>query len=254
MGQFEPVPGTRCPDRTGIASLTIPERGERAARSGTRSDIGQVAAGESAAVLTVNAGSSSLRLDLVDGGSVVDSAHAERAMDPDAARAELSEFLGRHLNRDVAPVIGHRLVHGGDLVRAADGRRRRGAAAVRESPISPRCTCRPRSPARRGAARRLPESRTCSARTPPSTPACRRAPRPTRCPPSGGAGRACAATASTDCPTPGRWGGRRSCSDGPPRSCTWCSPISAEAPRCARSGRAAAWTPRWGSPRWTGSR
>jgi acetate kinase len=75
------------------------------------------AAGESAAVLTVNAGSSSLRLDLVDGGSVVDSAHAERAMDPDAARAELSEFLGRHLNRDVA-AVAHRLVHGGDLVRA----------------------------------------------------------------------------------------------------------------------------------------
>jgi acetate kinase len=75
------------------------------------------AAGEAAAVLTVNAGSSSLRLDLVDGGSVVDSAHAERAMDPDAARAELSEFLGRHLNRDVA-AVAHRLVHGGDLVRA----------------------------------------------------------------------------------------------------------------------------------------
>ncbi len=75
------------------------------------------AAGESTAVLTVNAGSSSLRLDLVDGGSVVDSARAERAMDPEAARAELSEFLGRHLDRDVA-AVAHRLVHGGDLVRA----------------------------------------------------------------------------------------------------------------------------------------
>lgn len=75
------------------------------------------AAGESTAVLTVNAGSSSLRLDLVDGGSVVDSAHAERAMDPGSARAELSEFLGRHLDRDVA-AVAHRLVHGGDLVRA----------------------------------------------------------------------------------------------------------------------------------------
>ncbi|MEV4223163.1 acetate/propionate family kinase [Nonomuraea sp. NPDC049725] len=77
----------------------------------------QVWDGGPAAVLTVNAGSSSLRLDLVDGGSVVDSAHAERAMEPDAAREELSAFLGRHLDRDVA-AVAHRLVHGGDLVRA----------------------------------------------------------------------------------------------------------------------------------------
>ncbi|WP_336205280.1 acetate/propionate family kinase [Nonomuraea sp. LPB2021202275-12-8] len=73
--------------------------------------------GESTAVLTVNAGSSSLRLDLVDGGCVVDSAHAERAVDPAAARDEVSEFLGRHLDRDVA-AVAHRLVHGGDLVHA----------------------------------------------------------------------------------------------------------------------------------------
>ncbi|MFG1946766.1 acetate/propionate family kinase [Nonomuraea sp. NPDC048826] len=68
-----------------------------------------------AAVLTVNAGSSSLRLDLVDGGAVVDSARSERAVDPGSARAELSEFLGRHLDRDVG-AVAHRLVHGGALV------------------------------------------------------------------------------------------------------------------------------------------
>jgi len=70
-----------------------------------------------AAVLTVNAGSSSLRLDLVDGGTVVDSAHSGRAVDPGSARAEVSEFLGRRLDRDVG-AVAHRLVHGGDLLTA----------------------------------------------------------------------------------------------------------------------------------------
>ncbi|MFB4274300.1 MULTISPECIES: acetate/propionate family kinase [unclassified Nonomuraea] len=72
---------------------------------------------ESAAILTVNAGSSSLRLDLVQGGSVLDSAHAERAVDPGSAREELSAFLGGHFDRDVR-AVAHRIVHGGDLLRA----------------------------------------------------------------------------------------------------------------------------------------
>ncbi|NUS09739.1 MAG: acetate/propionate family kinase [Nonomuraea sp.] len=72
---------------------------------------------ESEAILTVNAGSSSLRLDLVQGGSVLDSAHAERAVDPGSAREELSAFLGGHFDRDVR-AVAHRLVHGGDVVRA----------------------------------------------------------------------------------------------------------------------------------------
>ncbi|MFC4120714.1 acetate/propionate family kinase [Nonomuraea zeae] len=71
---------------------------------------------ESGAILTVNAGSSSLRLDLVEGGSVLDSAHAERAVDPGAAREELSAFLGGHFDRDIR-AVAHRLVHGGDVVR-----------------------------------------------------------------------------------------------------------------------------------------
>ncbi|UBU17461.1 acetate/propionate family kinase [Nonomuraea gerenzanensis] len=71
---------------------------------------------ESAAILTVNAGSSSLRLDLVQGGSVLDSAHAERAVDPGSARQELSAFLGGHFDRDIR-AVAHRLVHGGDVVR-----------------------------------------------------------------------------------------------------------------------------------------
>ncbi|TDD48867.1 acetate/propionate family kinase [Nonomuraea terrae] len=70
---------------------------------------------EPAAILTVNAGSSSLRLDLVQGGSVLDSAHSERAADPGSAREELASFLGGHFDRDVR-AVAHRVVHGGDLV------------------------------------------------------------------------------------------------------------------------------------------
>jgi acetate kinase len=72
---------------------------------------------ESAAILTVNAGSSSLRLDLVQGGSVLDSARTERAVDAGAAGEELAAFLGGHFDRDIR-AVAHRLVHGGDVVRA----------------------------------------------------------------------------------------------------------------------------------------
>ncbi|NRQ36647.1 acetate/propionate family kinase [Nonomuraea sp. NN258] len=72
---------------------------------------------ESAAILTVNAGSSSLRLDLVEGGSVLDSAHAERAVDPTSAGEELAAFLGGHFDRDVR-AVAHRVVHGGEVVRS----------------------------------------------------------------------------------------------------------------------------------------
>ncbi|MEU8356639.1 acetate kinase [Nonomuraea sp. NPDC048882] len=72
---------------------------------------------ESAAVLTVNAGSSSLRLDLVQGGCVLDSARSERPADAGSAGEELSAFLGGHFDRDVR-AVAHRVVHGGDVVRA----------------------------------------------------------------------------------------------------------------------------------------
>lgn len=67
--------------------------------------------------LTVNAGSSSLRLDIVHAGALLDSAHAERAVGLKEAREELSAFLGRHIGRDIE-VVAHRLVHGGDVVPA----------------------------------------------------------------------------------------------------------------------------------------
>ncbi|MEV5323715.1 acetate/propionate family kinase [Nonomuraea sp. NPDC052634] len=101
-----------------------------------------------AAILTLNAGSSSLRLDLVQGGCVIDSAHADLAApsggpggqdgsggpgrqggpggpgggaDGAAGAASaweaLSEFLGGHFDRDIR-AVAHRLVHGGDVLRA----------------------------------------------------------------------------------------------------------------------------------------
>lgn len=98
-------------------------------------------------VLTVNAGSASLRLDLVacdaawssgwaadpaaEGGVLVDSAYAERAVDPSSAREELSGFLGRHHDRDI-DAVAHRLVHGGEAVRVPVPADDETVAAVRE--------------------------------------------------------------------------------------------------------------------------
>ncbi|MFF4615336.1 acetate/propionate family kinase [Nonomuraea jabiensis] len=87
---------------------------------GSRADMGvsideQVT--ESAAILTVNAGSSSFRLDLVEGGCVLDTVRTERVVDAGSARRELSSFLGGHFGRDIR-AVAHRLLHGGDLVRA----------------------------------------------------------------------------------------------------------------------------------------
>ncbi|MFC6016801.1 acetate/propionate family kinase [Plantactinospora solaniradicis] len=65
-------------------------------------------------VLTVNAGSASLRLDYVRDGEVVDG--LERSEPPGSAGADqaVQEFVGAH---DPPDAVGHRLVHGGDLVR-----------------------------------------------------------------------------------------------------------------------------------------
>ncbi|WP_433242833.1 acetate/propionate family kinase [Streptosporangium sp. CA-135522] len=67
------------------------------------------------AVLTVNAGSSSLQLHLVQNGRVLRVEHGEKSPDPAGAERTVSDFL------DAAPecelvAVGHRLVHGGDAV------------------------------------------------------------------------------------------------------------------------------------------
>ncbi|WP_406692103.1 acetate/propionate family kinase [Saccharopolyspora sp. ID03-671] len=63
-------------------------------------------------VLTVNAGSSSLKLGLLDGDELVDEHHAERW---DGEPEPIAEFLDTH----GAEVIGHRVVHGGARVTEA---------------------------------------------------------------------------------------------------------------------------------------
>ncbi|MEN3608596.1 acetate/propionate family kinase [Plantactinospora sp. ZYX-F-223] len=65
-------------------------------------------------VLTVNAGSASLRLDYVRAGEVTDG--LARTEPPGSAEADraVRDFLAGH---DPPDAVGHRLVHGGDLVR-----------------------------------------------------------------------------------------------------------------------------------------
>lgn len=67
-------------------------------------------------VLTVNAGSSSLQLHLVRDGRVLRTEHSEHSPDPAAAERTLSDFLSEADTEVTA--VGHRLVHGGEAVRA----------------------------------------------------------------------------------------------------------------------------------------
>ncbi|GAA4206573.1 acetate/propionate family kinase [Microbispora amethystogenes] len=67
-------------------------------------------------VLTVNAGSSSLQLHLVREGRVLRSEHSEQSPEPAAAERTLSDFLSG-ADAEVS-AVGHRLVHGGEAVRA----------------------------------------------------------------------------------------------------------------------------------------
>lgn len=69
-------------------------------------------------------------------------------------------------------------------------------------------------------------------------------------PGSGGSGSACAATASTGCRSPTPSAGRASCSGPTRRGSGWWCATSARARRSARSPAAGRWTPRWASRRW----
>lgn len=60
-------------------------------------------------VLTVNAGSSSLKLRVLDGDSVVASHDVQRW---DGEREPIAEFIDEH----GADAVGHRVVHGGTEV------------------------------------------------------------------------------------------------------------------------------------------
>lgn len=67
-------------------------------------------------ILTINAGSSSLRLTLysVAGSKPIPVAEAHYPLDPDRYTEQLREFLAGHANR--VDIVAHRLVHGGDRI------------------------------------------------------------------------------------------------------------------------------------------
>jgi acetate kinase len=83
------------------------------------------------AVLTVNAGSSSLQLHLIRDGRVLATEHSERSPDPEAAEQAVSAFLDAAPECDVV-AVGHRLVHGGEAVRRPTVADDTVLAAVRE--------------------------------------------------------------------------------------------------------------------------
>ncbi|MER6173555.1 acetate/propionate family kinase [Streptosporangium sp. NPDC001681] len=68
------------------------------------------------AVLTVNAGSSSLQLHLVRDGEVLRTEHSERSPDPGSAERTIGDFIADVPDGGLA-AVGHRLVHGGEAVR-----------------------------------------------------------------------------------------------------------------------------------------
>ncbi|MFB9675754.1 acetate/propionate family kinase [Streptosporangium vulgare] len=68
------------------------------------------------AVLTVNAGSSSLQLHLVRDGEVLRTKHSEQSPDPETAERAIADFLDAAPGTGLA-AVGHRLVHGGEAVR-----------------------------------------------------------------------------------------------------------------------------------------
>ena len=150
--------------------------------------------------------------------------------------------------------VGHRVVHGGPDMAAADAdRRRRRCKDFASSSRSRRCTSRTTSPASRRRSRLSPERRRSPASTPPSIAAIRSSPTPSPCRASyydegirryGFHGLSYEYITRAADPR----SRRRS------RARTSSSPISATAPRCARS-RTAARSPRpWASPRSTACR
>ncbi|MET9065122.1 acetate/propionate family kinase [Streptosporangium sandarakinum] len=68
------------------------------------------------AVLTVNAGSSSLQLHLVRDGEVLRVEHSERSPDPAEVERTVADFLDAAGDHEIT-AVGHRLVHGGEAVR-----------------------------------------------------------------------------------------------------------------------------------------
>ena len=167
-------------------------------------------------ILVVNAGSTSLKLSLVD---------------EDERTTPVDDFVP-------ADAVGHRIVHLGRLVvEAAADRRRAAGGTSRRAPRSRRCTTGRRWRRSSARARRCRTSRTSRSPTRTSTARCRTRRDGTRFPRTGGPGTASCATASTGSPSrgsPSRCGSRGSS-----------SATSAAAARSPPSPTAARSTRRW---------
>lgn len=199
-------------------------------------------------VLVVNAGSSSLKLRVLDPGDAVtaraDLPAPRGAADDSAIKAAIESF---------GPVdaVGHRIVHGGTLYAAAvridDQVRQRLESLTDLAPLH-----QPKSLAALDAVQAvLPTVPAVACFDPPSTPPSR-PPRPrSRCRRSGEPAGTCDATDSTGCRTRMRRGGRRRSSIVTPPACGLSPATWARERRWPQSATAGRWTRRWGSPRWT---
>ena len=204
-------------------------------------------------VLVVNAGSSSLKLRLLDGDDAIlaeQELHvaAGARIDERALRRALACELGE------AEAIGHRIVHGGERFRSAvqDRRRRRGGAARADRPGAAASAQVAGRPGRgHGAAARAARGRLLRHRV--SRDPARRGRHLRAAGGIGASAGSCAATAFTASPTPGSRAARRSCSAAAGWSCGSSAAIWAPAPRYARSTAATRATRRWGSRRWRAS-
>ena len=150
-------------------------------------------------VLVVNAGSSSLKLRVLDAADTVTASADLSPWDGSPDDPGLRDFLGGLTGIGAA---GHRVVHGGHRFTAAtpiDDEVVAGIGALTDlAPLH-----QPRALAGIEATRSaLPGVPAVACSTPRSTPDCPRPPLATRCRPRGRGASACGGSASTGCRTP----------------------------------------------------
>ena len=136
-------------------------------------------------VLVVNAGSSSLKLSVLDGERSVAAHTVERLGRRGRPRPAARVPVGRGCRRADLDAVGHRVVHGGAAVHASrSGSTTTSWTTSTRSPTWRRCTTRARSPAirrrRRAAARTCPRWRASTPRSTRRIPDGRGAPTPCR--------------------------------------------------------------------------
>ena len=271
----------RHPARSQLHPRQGPARLRPADQSQRRSELGPEILSEGC-IAVLNAGSSSIKFALYDGGEdarCCSAARSRRSASLPRLRADRArgrrwsrsarwakgasttaapgrdpEARARTAARPADSAVGHRVVHGGTGTRRAGAGRRRmhggaenaGAARAAAPAAQPRADPRDRR-ALRPTCRRSPAS------TPRSTAASRRSRRCSRCRASSPT-RACAATAFTGCPTSTS---RRVLPRLMPRAGAGTDGVAHlgnGASMCALQRTAAASRPRWASPPSTGCR